>query len=103
MIARSAAHRAALSRAGMGNTNRALTGRARRYDPKSERAYRLALANNVRRARIERSIAMDELAAAIGGNERTIHEIETGSTNPKFTTIVRIAVAMGMSPYELVP
>jgi ribosome-binding protein aMBF1 (putative translation factor) len=92
-----------LSAAMVGNLNRAMWGKATKYDPRRERAYRHALAHRVRNARLEADVSIDELAAAIAGHPRTIHEIETAAINPKFMTIVRIAVALGLSPSELMP
>lgn len=85
------------------NTGRMLMGRARKVDERQLRAYSIALGRNIRQARLEQSVAMDELAAASGVHELTVLAIELGRQNAHYTTIVRIARALGLSPSELIP
>lgn len=98
-----AATKAKISASMRGNLNGAMYGKARRYDPRSESAYRQALARRIRDTRKALDISCAELAAAIGGHPATITKIERCQKNPLYTTIVRIAVALGVSPSELLP
>lgn len=98
-MATSAAHRASMR----GNTHRAMWGRARRVDHRWMRDYRIALGRRIRDARLELDISRDELAAGAGLHVRSVLEIELARKNPAFTTIVRLALALGLSPSELMP
>lgn len=100
----SAAHRGAM----LGNTNAAKWGKAKRVDVGVLRAYSLAIGRNVRQVRTERCISLDELSAASGVDRWAISRLEHGHTrgkarNPLFLTIVRLALALELSPSELVP
>ncbi len=89
--------------------SRDLHGRARRFDPRWDYAYSLAIARNVRQVRLERGISIDELAAASGVCRDVLFRLERASSsrgtpaNPYYRTIVRVAVSLGLSPSELVP
>lgn len=78
-------------------------GKARRFDPRWDHDYRVAVARRIRDARIEQDVAVLELAAATGLSAVTIHLIERGKRTPLVSTLCRIAVALGLSPAELVP
>lgn len=82
---------------------RDMHGKARRVDPRWDRDYRLAIARRIRDARIEQDIAASELGAAAGIGQRSIYRIETGEHRPLAQTICRIALALGLSPSELMP
>lgn len=63
----------------------------------------------IREARKERDIPIDELALATGLTTATISRIENGksrrsnSTGPNVGSIIKIALALGVRPYELIP
>ena len=80
-----------------------LHGRARRVAIAEVVRYRALLARAIREARIERGIAMSELAAATGLNETNLYHIEGNEHSPTISTLVRIARALDMQPSELVP
>ena len=83
--------------------SRDMHGRARRFDPMQDRAYRDAIARRVRAARLEQDISPTELAAAVGLSPSNICRIERGEARPLAQTLCRIAVALGLSPSELMP
>jgi transcriptional regulator with XRE-family HTH domain len=60
-----------------------------------------ALGQAIRRLRQERALTQRELADAADVNETWISHIEAGRTNPAWGTVVRIAVALGVSVSEL--
>lgn len=94
-----------------GNLNRAMWGRARRVDPRWMNDYALALGRNIRDLRLELDISIDELSAASGVDKGVITRLERGigtrnprnPRNPLYLTIVRLALALGVSPAEVVP
>ena len=51
--------------------------------------------------REELGITQRELASLVGLNVRTVNDIETGKTNPKADTLVRLADALGVMTDEL--
>jgi DNA-binding phage protein len=81
-----------------------LHGHARRVAAAETDAYRRRLAQKIRDARLERGVAVSEIAAATGLAECAIHRAEKGERGwPEMLTIVRIARALDMQPYELIP
>jgi transcriptional regulator with XRE-family HTH domain len=56
-----------------------------------------ALAATVRRLRIERGETQEDLAHRAGLTVAAFARIERGSANPTWTTVRRIAVALGIS------
>jgi len=81
-----------------------LRGHARRVANRETEVYRARLAQNVRDARLERGVAVSELAAAAGLDKCNIHRIERGERGwPDMLTLVRIARALDMQPSELMP
>jgi DNA-binding XRE family transcriptional regulator len=78
-------------------------GKARRVDPRKLAAYHLAIGSRLRDRRLELDIAAAELAAATGSHPRTIYRIERGERNTKIGTFVKFALALSMSPSELMP
>ena len=61
------------------------------------------LARSIRDARMERGVAISELAAATGLNSHHLHRLERGEGEPMILTLVRIARALDMQPNELMP
>ena len=59
----------------------------------SEAEYRLRLA--LIEARTESGMTQEELAKATGMKQHAISRIETGDTNPTFSTLARVAKGMG--------
>jgi len=92
-----------LSQSMLGNTNRAMWGKARRVEVRRLDLYLIATGARIRAVRLERDISLAELAAAIGGHPTTVHKIETGKRNASVRTIARIALALDVSPSELMP
>lgn len=78
-------------------------GKARRADRREWILYRRRLGRQIRDARLERDIGIEELAAAIGGHHRTIHEAERGSVNTSMRTLYLIARALDVSLHEVLP
>lgn len=60
-----------------------------------------ALAATIRRLREERSIAQEELAHRAGISTGSLSRIERGLASPAWTTVGRIAEALGVSVAEL--
>jgi DNA-binding XRE family transcriptional regulator len=80
-----------------------MRGRAQRFDPRCDRDYRDAIARRLHAARLERDVSAYELGAAVGLDASSIYKIERGDSNPLARTLCRIAVALGLSPSELMP
>lgn len=88
-----------------------LAGRARRVERKLLPIYLRKLGLRVRDARVERDIAASELAAASGVSVATIHRLETAKprrsrgriVGARVDTIIAIALALDLSPSELMP
>lgn len=57
--------------------------------------------NNLRRIRKEQDLSMEALANLAEIELSQIFRIETGKINPKLTTILTIAKALGINPKEL--
>lgn len=88
--------------------SRDLGGRARRVEEQTLRNFAVALARNIRAARLERHISIDELHAATGVHSSVLNRIEQASSrgrlySPRFVTLVKIALALGVSPSEVMP
>lgn len=60
-----------------------------------------ALAKTIRRLREERKIAQEELAYRAGLSTGSLSRIERGRASPTWTTVGRIARALGLSVAEL--
>jgi transcriptional regulator with XRE-family HTH domain len=71
--------------------------RALREQPKPH----VELALNVNRLRNARGMTQEELAAAAGMKQPRIAEIERGDANPKLETLTRLAIALGVEPWQL--
>ncbi len=86
-------------------------GRARRVASSEVPRYFVILGQRVRDARLERDVSMVELAAAIGSNQHHIARLERGNVRrgevgnygPSTGMVIRIALALGVSPSELMP
>lgn len=60
-----------------------------------------ALAQRLYDLRIERDLTQTELSALAGVDRKTINRIENGHFSPALDTIVRLSVALGISPSDL--
>lgn len=70
----------------------------KRADPK---ATRRLLARRVRTLRKARGLSQEELGYAVGLRQAQISELESGQNNVTIDNLHRIAVALGVQPYEL--
>lgn len=61
----------------------------------------LALALTIRRLRRARELSQEALAAMAGVNPKHLSEIERANKDPRATTVMRLAEALGLSPAEL--
>jgi transcriptional regulator with XRE-family HTH domain len=59
------------------------------------------LAAAIRHLREQRELTQEDLAYHAGVRAATLSEIETGLSNPSWTTVVRIAGALHLRPWEL--
>lgn len=57
--------------------------------------------NNVRKIRKDKDLKQEELAELIDREPRTIIDIEAGRRNPTLKTIYKIALALKVSPADL--
>jgi transcriptional regulator with XRE-family HTH domain len=55
----------------------------------------------VRRARRDRDLSQEALAAIAGIGAKHLGEIERGAHDPRFTTVLKLASALGLRPSEL--
>lgn len=79
-------------------------------DERTLRSYAIALGRNVKNKREELGIAVQTLARTTGINPTTIHRLEAGLgrgaraiSTLYLTTFFKIALALGVSPAELMP
>jgi transcriptional regulator with XRE-family HTH domain len=71
---------------------------------KSVRPYQYRLGQNIRDARLERDVSLKDLAAAIGSHASTVHRVENATRGDVLlTTVIRICVALGINPSEVMP
>jgi transcriptional regulator with XRE-family HTH domain len=61
----------------------------------------LALAHTIRRLRRARELSQEALAAMAGVNPKHLSEIERANKDPRATTVIRLAEALGLTPAEL--
>ncbi|HEX3040823.1 MAG TPA: helix-turn-helix transcriptional regulator [Solirubrobacterales bacterium] len=71
----------------------------RRSKPRSPE--HAALGEAVRRLRLEAEMSQEELAEAAGTDLTQVGGIERGVRNPSYTTLLRLATALGTSVGEL--
>ena len=62
----------------------------------------MELGLNVNRLRNERGMTYEEFASATGLRLRRLYEIERGDANPRLKTLTRLAVALGVEPWQLI-
>jgi DNA-binding XRE family transcriptional regulator len=60
------------------------------------------MGENVKTARRQRFMTQAQLAKTTGLSQRTLVNIETNRVQPHFSTIIKIAEALGVDPSELV-
>jgi DNA-binding XRE family transcriptional regulator len=61
----------------------------------------LALAQTIRRLRRARELSQEALAARADINPKHLSEIERANKDPRATTVIRLADALGLTPAEL--
>jgi transcriptional regulator with XRE-family HTH domain len=71
----------------------------RRSKPRSPE--HAALGDAVRRLRLEVEMSQEELAEAAGTDLTQVGGVERGVRNPSYTTLLRLAAALGTSVGEL--
>lgn len=59
------------------------------------------LGDNIRRLRIERELSQQDLAEKVGVIQAAISQIESGSVNPRYTTLLALAAALGVGLDDL--
>lgn len=64
-------------------------------------AMRTVLADRLGELRVERELSQAKLAEYAGVDRKTINRIENGHFSPALDTIVRLSVALDISPSEL--
>jgi len=57
---------------------------------------------SVREQRVRRFMTQEQLAQAAGISSRQLVRIERNEVEPRFSTILKLAKALGMEPSELV-
>ncbi len=78
-------------------------GKAKLVDQKKIPLYLVRVAKMVRDARIERDVSVDELSRASGVDRWSIWKLEACRNSANLSTLVRLALALGMQPSELLP
>jgi transcriptional regulator with XRE-family HTH domain len=74
-------------------------GPARRPSPPSPEL--LALAHAIRQARRAKDLSQEALAALADVHPKHLSEIERANKDPRATTLIRLAEALGLTPAEL--
>jgi transcriptional regulator with XRE-family HTH domain len=72
-----------------------------RRTPRRPAPELLALAGAIRQLRRERELSQETLAFAAGVHPKHLSEIERANKDPRTTTVVRLAEALGVSVSEL--
>lgn len=62
----------------------------------------MRMGENVKAARRQRFMTQAQLAKTAGLSQRTLVNIETNRVQPHFSTILKVAEALGVDPSELV-
>ena len=60
----------------------------------------LALAGTIRKFRRDRELSQEALAAVAGINPKHLSEIERANKDPRASTVLRLAEALGLTPTE---
>ncbi len=68
---------------------------------RSQRSFRVTLAENLKRLRLERFLSQAELAQRAGMSKATIIRLEAGTGAPYGRTIRQLAEALDVEPREL--
>ena len=71
--------------------------------PTDERRQAAAVGEAVRERRAERSLTLAALAAAVGISPSALSQIERGQVNPSIMTLRRIAAALSVPVFSLLP
>jgi DNA-binding XRE family transcriptional regulator len=104
-----AEHKRKLSEALKGNLNSAMFGKARKVGEWETPTVLRHMAAQIKEHRLAQDVTLAELAAATGIDEATLCMIERGKgrrksfNGPYVGTIIKIALALGVRPYELMP
>jgi transcriptional regulator with XRE-family HTH domain len=61
----------------------------------------LALARTIRQVRRAQELSQEALAAFAGVHPKHVSEIERANKDPRATTVIRLAEALGLTPAEL--
>jgi hypothetical protein len=80
-----------------------LHGKAKRVDQRRIPVYLDRVRLKIRALRLEQDVSVDELAQASGMGRHGLWKIESGETSANLRSIVRIALALGIQPSELLP
>lgn len=69
--------------------------------PGDDKIVYVHLGEKIKKARTERKLSLRELAAICDVEHNTIHEIEKGSLNFRFSTIIKISKGLEIPLFEL--
>jgi regulator of extracellular matrix RemA (YlzA/DUF370 family) len=95
-------HRAKVSAAKRGQVTSAMYGRARRVSEIDVSRVLRVVADRIKAKRIELDVPADEIQAASGVHPATLSHIAKGRKKTTLRTLVRIALALGISLEELI-
>lgn len=68
---------------------------------KDEKLQKELLGKRIRRLRDRLELTQDELAEAVGLNPKHLSNMERGKENPTFDTLLRLAKALKVEPWEM--
>jgi transcriptional regulator with XRE-family HTH domain len=63
--------------------------------------WKVGLGIVVRRGRQEKALSQESFAHEVGLTRNAIQNLERGSTNPSFESLVKVAIALGTRPSDL--
>lgn len=69
--------------------------------PGDDKIVYVHLGEKIKQARTEKKLSLRELAAICDVEHNTIHEIERGTLNFRFSTIIKISKGLEIPLYEL--
>lgn len=105
----SAETRAKIAATMRGNDNGAMYGKARKVGEWEPRPLFVQMGELIRDARMAADVALSELSAATGIHVATLSRIENGKSlrarnrGARLETVIKIALALGVRPYEVMP
>ena len=66
-----------------------------------EKVFLLKVGNRIKQLRTDKGLSQQELAALLDYEKSNLSRLESGKTNPKIATLMRVAEALGVTLMDL--